>query len=256
MNTRVLDIIRISAAAAVIAAVTALYVAGTRRQSAAVCGEVRVTVRDSTLNRFVSEDDVKKLLAANFGDVTGVPADSLDLGRIETVLEGKSVIRNCEAYFTRDGALNIEVTQRTPAVRFQNQENGWYADADGYIFPLQKSYTSMVQVIDGDFPLMVERGFKGRIEDGEQREWLMQAVALAEYIDGGKWRNRFSQIHVSRGGEMTLVPEDGDEVFIFGQPAGLETKFRKMEKYYRMIRPLGRSYKEVDLRFSGQIVCR
>lgn len=141
-------------------------------------------------------------------------------------------------------------------MRFQNAANGWYADADGYIFPLQRSYTSMVQVVDGDFPIDVERGFKGQIEDTGQREWLMRVVGMAEYIRGSEWKNRISQIHVSGNGEVLLVPSEGKERFIFGQPVEIETKFGKMEKYYRMILPLKKEYRQVDLRFDGQIVCR
>ena len=256
MKTEAGNIILLTLAAATVAAVTALYACGTSRRSAMECRDVKVTVKDSCVNRFVSENEVKKLLAANCGGVQGVFADSLDLERIETTLKGKSVIRDCEAYVTSDGTLHIDVTQRTPAVRFQNASNGWYADTEGYVFPLQRSYTSMVQVVDGDFPVTVERGFKGQVEDPQQREWLMKVVALTEYAGKGGWKNRFSQFHVNRGGEITLVPADGDEVFIFGQPDGIERKFAKMERYYRMIRPLGKNYREVDVRFSGQIVCR
>ena len=114
----------------------------------------------------------------------------------------------------------------------------------------------MVQVVDGDFPIDVERGFKGQIEDTGQREWLMRVVGMAEYIRGSEWKNRISQIHVSGNGEVLLVPSEGKERFLFGQPVEIETKFGEMEKYYRMILPLKKEYRQVDLRFDGQIVCR
>ncbi len=256
MNKKVENTVLCCVAVLAVAAVVALYICGAQRQSRMECGGVHVVVKDSSVNRFVSEGDVKRILAANYGDVTGVFADSLDLGSMERLLEKKSVIRDCEAYFTRDGFLNIDVTQRTPIVRFQNAANGWYADADGYIFPLQRSYTSMVQVVDGDFPIKVERGFKGQIEDEGQWEWLMRVVGMAEYIRESEWKNRISQIHVSGNGEVLLVPSAGKERFLFGQPVRVGDKFGKMEKYYRMILPLKREYRQVDLRFDGQIVCK
>lgn len=256
MNKKVENIILCCVAVLAVAVVVVLYICGARRQSGMECGGVRVNVTDSKVNKFVSEGDVKKIVSTNYGDITGVFADSIDLVSMERLLEKKSVIRDCEAYFTRDGFLNIDITQRTPVVRFQNAANGWYADADGYIFPLQRSYTSMVQVVDGDFPIDVERGFKGQIEDTGQREWLMRVVGMAEYIRGSEWKNRISQIHVSGNGEVLLVPSEGKERFIFGQPVEIETKFGKMEKYYRMILPLKKEYRQVDLRFNGQIVCR
>ncbi len=256
MNKTLTDIFLCITAALTVAAVCALYVSGTRRQTALECRGVEVTVRDSSVNRFVSGDDVKRILSAGYGSLEGVFADSLDLKAMESLVESKSVIRNCEAYVTKDGTLNLEITQRTPSVRFQGQSNGWYADADGFVFPLQRNHTPMVPVIDGDFPVKVERGFKGQVENPEQREWLMKVVGMVRYMDGNGWENRISQIHVSENGEILLIPTEGGERFIFGQPVKIREKFRKMEKYYRMIRPLKKGYAEIDLRFDGQIVCR
>lgn len=255
MNRKMTDMLLCAAAAVSVAAVCALYVSGIRGQASLECRGVEVTVRDSSVNRFVSGDDVKRILAAGYGSLEGVLADSLDLSAMESLVESKSVIRNCEAYVTRDGMLNMEVTQRTPAVRFQTPSNGWYADADGFVFPLQRNHTPMVPVVDGDFPVSVERGFKGPVENPEQREWLMKVVGMVEYMDGNGWENRISQIHVAPGGEILLIPTEGDERFKFGQPVKIREKFGKMEKYYRMIRPLKKDYGEVDLRFDGQIVC-
>ena len=39
------------------------------------------------------------------------------------------------------------------------------------------------------------------------------------------------------------------------EPDRFPDKFRKMEKYYRMIAPLDRGYAKVDLRYDSQIVC-
>ncbi len=256
MNKTLTDIFLCITAALTVAAVCALYVSGTRRQTALECRGVEVTVRDSSVNRFVSGDDVKRILSAGYGSLEGVFADSLDLKAMECLVESKSVIRNCEAYVTKDGILNLEITQRTPSVRFQGQSNGWYADADGFVFPLQRNHTPMVPVIDGDFPVKVERGFKGQVENPEQREWLMKVVGMVGYMDGDGWENRISQIHVSENGEILLIPTEGGERFIFGQPVKIREKFRKMEEYYRMIRPLKKGYAEIDLRFDGQIVCR
>lgn len=80
--------------------------------------------------------------------------------------------------------------------------------------------------------------------------------SITEYMERSGWKDRISQIHVSSNGEVLLVPSSGKERFLFGQPVKIESKFRKMEKYYRMILPLGKDYHSVDLRFDGQIVCK
>lgn len=256
MKVKVRNILLCTAAAMAVAAVGVLYSIGARRCAAMECSGIRVTVKDSTVNRFVDGNDVKRILASGYGDLAGLAADSIRTDRIERILEGKSVIRDCQAYFTKDGLLNIDISQRTPVARFQTGSNGWYADADGYVFPLQRSYTSMVPVVDGEFPVKVERGFKGMVEDKGQREWLMRTVGMVEYMNSGGWERRISQIHVHGNGEIRLVPAEGKETFLLGQPVKIAEKFNRIEKYYGTIKPLKKEYREIDLRFDGQIVCR
>ena len=82
---------------------------------------------------------------------------------------------------------------------------------------------------------------------------------VVNYMEGSKvWRGKIVQIHVQENGELILVPREGNEKFLFGQPLSLEEKFGKMEKYYTTIVPEKGSdrYRTVDVRFADQIVCK
>lgn len=228
---------------------------GQERRSRTECADIVVTVKDSSANRFVTNRDVQEYVRTGYGKVVGTAVNDLKLDRIEEVVTGKSAVLSCEAYITPDGVLNLDVTQRRPKVRFQTASNGWYADSDGFIFPLQRSYTCLVPIVDGEFPMNPGRGFKGMLEDGKEKDWMKQVVSLVEYMERNGWDRRITQIHVDRNGEITLVPARGEEKFLFGQPDRFADKFRKMEKYYRMIAPLDKGYSKVDLRFGSQIVC-
>ena len=72
------------------------------------------------------------------------------------------------------------------------------------------------------------------------------------------WKGKFVQIRIDDKGDIILIPREGNERFIIGQPCKIEEKARKMEWYYTHIIPEKGSghYKTVDLRFDGQIVCR
>ena len=164
-----------------------------------------------------------------------------------------------QAYVTKDGALHVDVTQRSPVVRFQKKDGGFYADAEGYIFPLQSSYASHVQIIDGNIPLAANSGYKGSISNPKEMEWFERMMTLVNYIQGSKtWKDKIVQIHVADNGDIALVPRKGKELFIIGQPTSLEEKFEKMGKYYKVIIPEKGSdaYRTIDLRFRGQIVCK
>ena len=188
-----------------------------------------------------------------------MPLDSIDLAKVEKIIDGRSAVNKSEAYTTRDGKLNVRVTQRTPIVRFQKSDGGFYADAEGYVFPLQSSYASRVQVIDGEIPLKANSGYKGEISDEKEKAWLAKVIDLVNYMENNRtWKDKIVQITVCNGGELIMVPREGSERFHFGQPEDIKDKFRKMEMYYTSVVPAKgeKEYSVVNLEYEGQIVCR
>lgn len=241
------------------ACIIAAFLAGKAERRPLVCKGVSVTVKDRAENRFVSEDDVRAFIARGYGEVEGRVLDSLDLHRIEQIVDGRSAVLKSEAYVTVDGMLNVDVTQRKPIVRFQKSDGGFYADAAGCIFPLQNTYSSHVQIIDGHIPLKADSGHKGMIDDPAELDWFRNVMDVVNYMEGDRmWKNKIVQIHVDENGELVLIPRNGRERFLFGQPSRIEEKFSKMEKYYSYIVPSKDEgyYRFVDLKYKGQIVCR
>ena len=257
---KILKYILMSFLAAVIAGcMVASYIAGVQSRRSIVCKGVRIEILDSAENSFVSVADVRKFIDRSYGKIIGEPLDSLDLVKIEHIVDSRSAVRKSQAFVTRDSMLNITVTQRKPVVRFQKKDGGFYADAEGYIFPLQNSYASHVQIVDGNIPLAANSGYKGDIEDPEERAWFRSVMNVINYMEGSKvWKGKIVQISVDENGELILVPREGKEKFIFGQPHSLEKKFSKMERYYTTIIPEkgAERYRSVDVRFEGQIVCK
>lgn len=259
MSKTARHIINIVSAVLLTAVLTAGYISGVSCRAPLKCTGLNVVIKDSSANRFVTKADIEKFLNREYGEYAGKPLDSLDLTKVEKIVDSRSAVYKSEAFTTRDGKLNITVTQRTPVVRFQKNDGGFYADAEGFLFPLQSSYASRVQVIDGDIPLKANSGYKGELSDPKEKEWLMKVLNVVNYMESSKlWRDKIVQITVSDGGELSLVPRIGQEVFLFGQPDDIEDKFRKMEMYYRNIVPeKGAShYTRVSVEYEGQIVCR
>lgn len=247
MSRSIRNIIIVICAIVVAAGLTASYFAGKSSQRPLTCKGLKVVIADSTSNSFVSRDDVRKLLDKEYGQYLDMPLDSLDLDMMEKVLEARSAINNTEAFVTKDGMLNITVTQRRPAVRFQGPEWGYYADAEGRAFPLQKSYASYVPVVDGHIPPMTDT------------LRIAKTTALVNFLESSSlWKDKIVQITIGSKGDIILIPREGKEKFIIGQLSDIEEKVRKMEMYYTHITPEKGSghYRTVDLRYEGQIVCR
>lgn len=256
LNRTVKYIITIITGVLIFGAAAVAVIAGQNGRKSLTCKGVDVVIVDSLSNDFVTKTAVMKFLDKEYGNYMGAVLDSIDLSRIEQIIDGRSAVLKSEAFVTKDGILHIEVTQRKPVVRFQKAEGGFYADCEGFVFPLQSSYASYVQIVDGDIPINMKSGHKGEIEDPQQREWFNQVMKVVNYIEGSSWKDRIVQIHVENGGELTLVPRVGTEKFIIGQPVNIIDKFERIEKYYTAIAPLDRKYKTVSLKYDGQIVCR
>mgnify|MGYP006967142655 FL=1 len=235
------------------------FTAGSKARKTLTCTGLEVVILDSMQNSFVTKADIRGYLDREYGTYVGEVIDSIDLTKVEDIVDGRSAVLKSQAYVTRDGILHVEVTQRKPVVRFQKKDGGFYADAEGYIFPLQRTYASHVHVIDGNIPLAANSGYKGAIEDPKEKEWFERVMNVINYIDGSRtWKDKIVQISVDEGSDLILVPRDGNERFLFGQPTDIADKFDKMEKYYTNILPAKGAgyYRIVDLKYEGQIVCR
>ena len=259
MSKTVRHIINGVSGALLAACLVVAYMSGVSCRAPLKCTGLNVVIADSSMNRFVSKADVKKFLDKEYGEYVGMLLDSIDLAKVEKIIDGRSAVNKSEAYTTRDGMLNVKVTQRTPVVRFQKSDGGFYADAEGFLFPLQSSYASRVQVIDGDIPLKANSGYKGEITDEKERAWLGKVIDLVNYMENSRtWKDKIVQITVCDGCELIMVPREGKERFHFGQPDEIQEKFRKMEKYYTAVVPAKgeKEYSVVNLEYDGQIVCR
>ena len=258
MNRIVRHLLALLLTVACMAVLLVVLRASAKERHQVLCKDVAVTITDSLERRFVTKQDVKDFLK-EYGNYNGQRIDSVDLKRIENLLEGRSAIRNCEAYVTGDGVLHIGVSQREPVVRFQTAGNGYYADREGFIFPLQKNDAARVPVIDGAVPLKVARGYKGRPGSEAERRWLAEAIRLVGYIGQDKtWNHFFGQATVLPGGDFVLVPNEGRERFLFGPARDLEAKFGRIRTYYEAVVPAGEPdrYGSVNVKFDKQIICK
>ena len=226
----------------------------TRAQS---CQGLKVSIADSASLKFVSEEDIARYMD-EYGAYVGKLVEDVDLENIEEILSSKSAIRSCEAYIDRDGFIHTEIVQREPVIRFQKGALGFYADEKGFLFPLQKNYTSRVPIIDGAIPLTVDEKFKGKPASEKEELWLQEIIALTAHLQRTGWSKRISQISVLPDGNLVLIPTEGKERFLFGTPTRVDEKLLRIASYYEAVAPAHEKgyYSRVDVRFDKQIICK
>ena len=248
MKIRPRHIVFVSVLTVLLAALALLAGCARGERAGVLCNGLDVQIKDKY--EFVTPEDVQGFLDKRYGTYIGVRLDSLDLDGIEKMLEEKGVVLKSEAWTTRDGILHVSILQRKPVLRFQRGSEGFYMDRTGYVFPLHKSYTAEVPVIEGAIP---------SAESKQWEAWSAGVLQLMEYVQGSKqWKDRIDGISVNRAGDLELRLTDCKERFIIGFPDDLESKFSRMGKYFSHIQPAeGRGpYKSVNLKYNKQIICR
>lgn len=253
---RGLGLLLIAGCAAVWMLTSAMSVRERRAHTCQGRDRLDVIVADSLERRFVNKDDVAGWLDSEYGTYVGLPLDSVDLGRIERLVQAHSVVRSCEAWLTDDGVLHVELNQRQPVVRFENGDNGFYADATGFVFPLQERGSVDVPVVDGKIPLRIPKGFKGTPADEAEAAWLSQVIGLINTLRGSVWEKNIVQISVDGKKDLVFTPRQGGERFLFGQPVRVKEKLGLMEAYYTSGLAAKGEYHTVDVRYRGQLICR
>lgn len=237
---------------------SALAVSAGQRK-ALKCSGIEVTVTDSADRSFVTASEVIGYLDKEFSGYTGMPVEDLDIAEAERIIDSKSAVLKSEVFVTRDGKLNVTVTQREPAVRFQKGDTGFYADAEGCIFPLQSNYTARVPIINGNIPIKAGSGFKGKPEDPQEMGWMRGVLDMVAFMNRERiWAENIVQINIGPDGDMVMVPRTGKEKFIFGSPERYAEKFGLMERYYTAIVPEKGDgfYSTVNVKYKNQIICR
>lgn len=205
--------------------------------------------------RFLEDEELIALVKQRSGNIVGRKVAGFDIYALEKDLDNTSCILKSQVYVDNEGVLHIQVSERKPFVRLQTANSAYYADREGKLFPLQSHYSAWVPVVEGKLPIE-----SGHAMGKAEQDWMKSMIALvAAFQDNSKWKNRCTQIHIDKDGRASLVLDGYSERFILGDFNEVEKKQRKIEQYISLIRPQlaeGKTYKSVNVRFNGQIICQ
>ena len=221
-----------------------------------VVKSVKVTLLDSSLNKFVTKQEIVDIINRFSGNVVGRRIDSIRLGQIEELLNHRSVVKETEAYVTRDGVMSIEIRQRKPVIRIQTEEGGFYMDETAFVFPLIDNYSSYVPVVTGKVPLDVLMDEHPQSKD--TTSWLGKILNLGMYLEKHPfWNAQIEEIFFNDNGDVELIARAGNQKIIFGDLDNIAEKFDKLHSFYSYIIPKAGwdKYSCVNLKYRGQIVC-
>lgn len=206
-------------------------------------------------DKLISDRDVRQALVTAFGaDLENSDLGSLEVERMERVLEGDPFVKNADVYIDQNNQLHINIEQREPLVRvLDNNGNNYYLDAAGKKMPPSKNFAARVIVATGNISPYTPEFREKRKSSLKDLYNITQTLLADEFL-----KSFIQQIHVNNAGEFILVPLIGNQKIILGSAKKLEDKLNRLKIFYKEGMPYEgwRKYETINLKYSGQVVCK
>lgn len=209
-----------------------------RRNNKRVLSEVNVYFTNNE-NLYITADSVDNLLIQNQVIAQSVGKESLDLSKVEAMLDQHDMIENAEVYLSVDGKLGALITQRQPIARVMGNTS-YYIDRNGMHMPLSKSHSARVPLVTG-----------------LTRDHVTEVFPLLEYITEDDFlRKQITSIHRNNDGSYDARIREFDFVVSLGRVSGMERKFSNFKAFYQKAMKDQKldAYSRVNLRFGNQVV--
>ena len=223
-----------------------------RHKKNEICRTIKVEIENNENNHFIDSALVMDYIHAN--QIIGNKVETIDAGKIETLLENNPHIKNAEVYKDVDGTLFIKVWQRKAMMRVINRDGeSFYVDEENIKIPLSENYTARVLVCNGEIR---EKCTKC---DSINSNILKICAGIAHYVHNSSFCvSAIEQIFVTPEGVIILIPKMGEAKIVFGDTIDIEDKFSRLFTFYKQALPkVGwEKYSSVDVSFKNQIVAK
>jgi len=190
----------------------------------------------------------------------------LKIHTIERNIKAMPEVKKVEVYKHIGNKWEIQLELRKPIARIFNQQGqSYYLDQDGFMMYRSALHTARVLVFSG----AINDPYNPRlhcsfINNGtlKSSQKIDQIYRISNYVCNDPLMHKLiGQIHLQKNGDFVLIPLLGDQKIIFGAAPNSELvqdKFERLKHFYKEALPHEgwNKYKEISVKYEGQIVCR
>ncbi|MFD2909983.1 cell division protein FtsQ/DivIB [Flavobacterium ardleyense] len=198
---------------------------------------------ESDENMFLTHEMVNNLLIQNLGGSAKVQKDKVDLNTLETVLDDHEMIEKAQVFSTIDGSLNTRITQKTPIVRVITGNEIYYLDSKGDKMSLSDNFSARVPLVTGAISVRKSKPYLFLFNEIKNDDFLSKNITGAS---------------ITASGNVVLTNRSYNYKIVFGKPINVEKKLKNYKAFFHhaIKDTLIESYKEVNLMFTQQVVCK
>lgn len=187
------------------------------------CKGIEVEVVNDDNLPFVTPAAIKEELERNHISVVNHPVWQVDIDKIEGILAKSPYIEFAQCYLTAEGSLRVKVSQLVPVVRVFDGDNSYYLNKDGKKMRATASYHADVPIIRGHF---------------DNRYPATRLLPLVQYVNNDSALNALvTMYNVQDSNNIFLIPSIYGHVINFGNIDNIESKFEKLQLFYRRVMP-------------------
>ena len=196
----------------------------------------------SSNNHFITQEMIEKIIVQSFPNNSKITNSELDLENIENLLNKNEMIAHSEVFVDINGKLHAEVTQKTAIARVINGTETYYIDANGNKMPLSKNFSAHVPIVFGQIKLANKENFAS----------LLNTIFNDEFL-----KTTITGIQINPDQSLIFTVRDYNYLLEFGHLKEID---RKLDNYKAFVHYSKNDtiigyYKNVNLRFTDQVVC-
>ena len=241
------------------AALVALFVFGRNWYLETPLKSIDFKLERSHSKGFVEKDSVVSDATAICGLDRHASIGTVDLTKIQKLLDHNPWIESASAYIGLDETLTINAKEYEPVVRVFNQDNrSVYITKDGVIFPASPVYSPRVIIANGTFTFPMPSKNSMVSDSVYAHTGLNEALILAMAINKDPFLTKaIGQIFRDENDEYELMVNNLPAKVILGNTDAVDNKLSRLatllKKYNGTEELYG--YKTLNLKYKNQIVC-
>ncbi len=245
--------------------VVILFVAH-KRAANIVLNDPEIKISVTGVDTFLTQKEVLSRLKTHQIFENGIEASTLNVFNTEAALDSMPEIRNVEVYKRLKGAWSIDLELVKPLARvFPEGQQSFYLDADGNKMKRSSTHTARVLIFSGLIPDRIDSENVGLIINNDSLKsikLLDDIYRISNYVcKDPLLQSLIGQVYCDANHDFIMIPVVGKQRIVFGKASSLkevEDKFQRLKVFYREAMPFEgwNKYREISLKYEGQVVCR
>ncbi|UYW00651.1 cell division protein FtsQ [Flavobacterium agricola] len=193
-------------------------------------------------NVYITESEVNKIIHENLSFKSNLDKNYKALHELENVLQNNDKIETVHVYKTIEGILVAQILQKEPVGRVFANGDSFYLDRNGNTMNTTSNYAARVPIVTGEIN-------ETTLKDVN---FLLQKIHSDDFL-----KKSIIGVKIFPSRSVILTDRNFDFQIIFGNVTEVDKKFNNYKAFiqHTLQDSIVNNYKEVNLKFTQQVVC-